>query len=170
MNSFCLVDAATNTKTEMVLFFQCANIIVFPLLGEPKEKLTRMNKRIYTGSPWEQKVAYSRALRRGNHVAVAGTIAVDEQGEIVGTTAYEQAKYIFEKVEGVLNALECSLSDVVRTRTFIVGFQHFDGFARAHQEVFEQLDPAASCVGVSSLILPEALLEIEIDAVILDGT
>lgn len=123
--------------------------------------------RVYSGTPWEPRVAYCRATRAGNHVFVSGTVAVDEHGSVVGPgSVYEQSRFALRRIERALEDLGASIADVVRTRTFLVDLASFDDFARAHHEVFAGIDPAATCVGVAQLVGPEFLVEIEVDAVV----
>jgi enamine deaminase RidA (YjgF/YER057c/UK114 family) len=124
-------------------------------------------KNVYSGAPWEAKVAYCRAKRVGSLVFVSGTVAVDGAGCAVGAgDVYEQARYAIGKIERALQELGASLGDVVRTRTFLTDISRFDEFARAHGEAFRGIDPAATCVEVARLVSPELLVEIEVDAVV----
>jgi enamine deaminase RidA (YjgF/YER057c/UK114 family) len=126
-----------------------------------------MNKHFYSGTVWEKEVAYSRARRVGDHVYVAGTTAVDEDGHVVGPgDVYEQSRFVFRKIARALDGCGAALSDVVRTRMFITDIERFQEMARAHREAFEGIDPVATCVEVSALVSPELLIEIEVDAVI----
>jgi len=126
-----------------------------------------MNKTIYSGTIWEKQVAYSRARRVGNIVAVAGTTAVDHDGEIVAPGDIgAQAEFIFEKIERALRECDASLKDVVRTRMFVTSIENFDAIARAHRNAFEGIDPVASCIQISGLVDPRLLIEIEVDAIV----
>jgi enamine deaminase RidA (YjgF/YER057c/UK114 family) len=128
-----------------------------------------MRTSVYSGTPWEPQVAYCRAKRAGNIIAVSGTVAVDEQGRVVAPgDVYGQTAFALQKIEKALRGLEASLKDVVRTRTFITDVTRFEDFARAHREAFQGIDPAATCVEVSRLVSPDFLVEIEVDAVV-DG-
>jgi enamine deaminase RidA (YjgF/YER057c/UK114 family) len=121
---------------------------------------------ISSGTVWERKYGYSRAVRVGNLVAVAGTTAVDESGAVVGIgSPYEQAKFIFQKIEKALIRAGSSFRDVVRVRTFITDISRWEEVARAQGDVFADIRPAATLVQVSALISPELLVEIEVDAV-----
>ena len=126
-----------------------------------------MKRRVYSGAPWEKQVAYCRANRVGNIITVSGTTAVDENGKVVGENdIYRQTKYIFEKISRALNELGASLTDVTRTRMFITDIEMFPDVGRAHKEVFEGVDPAATCVEISRLVRDELLIEIEVDGVL----
>lgn len=121
---------------------------------------------VYTGTPWEARVAYCRAKRIGNLIVVSGTVAVDAHGATVGAgSVYEQACYAIDKIRRALEELGSGLPDVVRTRTFVTDIGRFDEFARAHREAFAGIDPVATCVEVARLVGPELLVEIEVDAV-----
>lgn len=123
-------------------------------------------KTIYSNSPWEKEVAYCRAKKVGNFIFVSGTTAVDENGAIIGGNVYEQSKFIFQKIAKALEKCEANLSNVVRTRTFIVNIDNFAEFAKAHREVFAGIDPVATCVEVSRLVNENLLIEIEVDAIL----
>ena len=126
-----------------------------------------MRKSVYSGTRWEPQAAYCRAKRVGNIIAVSGTVAVDERGEIVAPDdVYGQTAFAFKKIEKALRGLEASLNDVIRTRTFLTDVSRFEEFARAHREAFQGIDPTATCVEVSRLVSPGLLVEIEVDAVI----
>ena len=123
-------------------------------------------KLISSGTVWEKKYGYSRAVRVGNLVAVAGTTAVDENGTVVGPgSPFEQATFIFQKIEKALMQAGSSLQDVVRVRTFITDISRWEEVARAQGNVFADVRPAATLVQVSALISPDLLVEIEVDAI-----
>jgi enamine deaminase RidA (YjgF/YER057c/UK114 family) len=122
---------------------------------------------ISTGAKWEDIVGYSRAVRIGNIVEVAGTTAVDDKGDVVGEdNPYEQTKYILNKIQRVLNEAGASLHDVIRTRMYVVDISRWEEIGRAHGEFFRDIKPAASMVEVKALISPELLVEIEVTAVL----
>ena len=127
-----------------------------------------MNRqRIYSGAPWEAKVAYCRALRAGDHIYVTGTVAVDASGHVVGKDdGYAQASRCFDIIEESLGQAGATLSDVVRTRMFVTDIGRWEDFGRAHRERFASQPPATTLVEVSRLIHPDFLIEIEADAVI----
>lgn len=123
--------------------------------------------RVSSGTEWEQVVGYSRALRVGNLVEVAGTTAVDDEGHIVGMeNPYVQAQFIFRKIERALAEAGASLEDVVRTRMFVTDITFWEEIGRAHGELFADIRPAATMVGVNALIDPRLLVEIEVTALI----
>jgi enamine deaminase RidA (YjgF/YER057c/UK114 family) len=122
-------------------------------------------KNISSGSPWEPIVGYSRAVRAGPLVVVAGTTATDQSGRVVSPKdAYLQAKYIFEKIVDALSRAGCSAQDVVRTRMYLKNISDWEKVARAHKEFFGSVAPAATMIQVSGFVGPEMLVEIEVDA------
>lgn len=122
---------------------------------------------ISSGSPWEPKVGYSRAVRVGNMVFVAGTLAADESGKIIGAgDAYAQTKYAIQKIERALKQAGATLNDVVRTRLFVRRIEDFDDVGRAHGEFFANIRPASTMVEVGRFAAEEGLVEVEADAVI----
>jgi len=126
-------------------------------------------RSVYSGSPWEEKVAYCRAKRVGDFIAVSGTVAVGEDGRAVAPgDVYAQAVCALRIIEKALAGLGAEMRHVVRTRTFLADLDRFEDFARAHREVFAGIDPAATAVEVSRLVAPEFLVEIEADAIVGD--
>jgi len=127
-----------------------------------------MNQRrlISSGSPWEDVVGYSRAVRVGNVVEVAGTTAVDGDLVIGGDSVYEQTRFIFQKINKALQEAGSSLEHVVRTRMYITDISKWEEAGRAHGEVFNQIKPASTMVEVSALIDTRLLIEIEATAII----
>lgn len=115
---------------------------------------------ISSGSAWEPKVGYSRAVRVGDFIFVAGTV-----GD--GADAYEQMKSAIAKIEMALHEAGASLEDVVRTRIFVTDIDaQFEDAGRAHHEAFADVRPACSMVQVARLVMPEYLIELEADAVV----
>jgi len=124
--------------------------------------------RVSTGSPWESVVGYSRAIRIGNVVEVAGTTSMKD-GEVVGKgNAHEQTKYILEIIEIALNQVGASMSDVVRTRMFVTDISKWGEIGKAHGEYFKDIRPVATMVEVNRLIDSELLVEIEVQAIVND--
>jgi enamine deaminase RidA (YjgF/YER057c/UK114 family) len=128
-------------------------------------------RNISSGTKWEPIVGYSRAVRVGPWVAVAGTTAVDEHGRVIAARdAYGQAVYIFRKIETALTKAGARLDQVVRTRIFLSNMDDWQAVGRAHAEFFRDIRPATTMVQVARLLDPEMLLEIDADAVIPEPT
>jgi len=122
-------------------------------------------KHVYSGSKWEKQASYSRAKRMGPYIAVSGTVAVDAAGNVVGAQdAYEQARFILQKIEKALTEAGASLKDVIRTRLYLGDMKYFEEVGRAHKEAFSGIDPATTAVAVGALVDPTMLVEIEADA------
>jgi enamine deaminase RidA (YjgF/YER057c/UK114 family) len=122
---------------------------------------------IRSGAPWEPLVGYSRAVRVGNLVAVSGSAAVSDDGEIVGEgDAYAQAVRCTEVIRAALQEAGAEMRHVFRTRIFVTDIGLWEDVARAHQEAFGASPPATSMVEVSKLIDPRMLVEIEADAIV----
>lgn len=127
-------------------------------------------QRISSDTSWERLYGYSRALRVGNRVFVAGTTAVDPEGNVVGLDdPYRQARFVYQKIQHALHQAGASLDDVARVRTFVTDISRWTDVARAQGEVFADIRPAATLVQVSALVDPRLLVEIEVDAVVEEG-
>lgn len=125
-----------------------------------------MKKRISSGSPWEDIVGYSRAVRTGNIIEVAGTTAVDGETIIGKNDIYSQTVFIFKKIEKALAEAGATLNDVVRTRMFVTDITQWELVGKAHGEFFRDIKPVATMVEVSRLINDDLLIEIEVTAII----
>lgn len=120
-----------------------------------------------SGAKWEDIVGYSRAVKIGNIIEVTGTVAVDENNMLVGgNDAYEQTKYIIQKIEGVLQKAGATLNDVVRTRMFVTDISRWEEYGKAHGEFFKDIKPCTTMVEINKLISPEYLIEIEATAIV----
>lgn len=126
-----------------------------------------MRQNISSGTPWEAKVGYSRAVRVGNIVHVSGTTASDEAGNVHGIgDPYAQSVYIFKKIEGALTQAGAKLADVVRVRMYVTDISRWEEVGRAHGEVFANIRPVSTMVEVRALVSPEHMVEIEVEAII----
>lgn len=127
--------------------------------------MTRFNYS--SGAPWENIVGYSRAVKMGNIIEVTGTVAVDENNQVVAPgDAYEQTRFVLQKIAQVLQRAGADLKDVVRTRIFVTDIKRWEEYGRAHGDFFAEIRPCTTMVEVSALISPEYLVEIEATAIL----
>jgi enamine deaminase RidA (YjgF/YER057c/UK114 family) len=121
-----------------------------------------------SGSKWEDIVGYSRAVKVGNTIEVSGTVASGPDGEVIGINdAYEQTRYIYTKIEKVLQNAGSSMNDVIRVRMFVTDISRWQEYAKAHSEFFINIKPCNSMIEVKGLIEREYLVEIEVSAIII---
>ena len=124
-------------------------------------------QNVSSGTPWEPIVGYSRAVRMGGWIAVSGTTATNERGEVTHVgDPYGQTLQTLSNIERALRMAGGSLADVIRTRIYVVDIRQWQDIARAHAEVLGGVRPATSMVEVSRLIHPDMLVEIEADAIV----
>jgi enamine deaminase RidA (YjgF/YER057c/UK114 family) len=132
-----------------------------------KLTVTRRHGRecVSTGAPWESVVGYSRAVREGNAIYVTGTLGLEPDGQLA-TSMKAQARRALEIIMAAIEALGGRASDIVRTRIYVTDIDRWRDVADAHHEIFESIRPATTMVQVARLIDPNALVEIEADAVV----
>ena len=118
-----------------------------------------------TGSPWEPKVGYSRAVRIGSHIAVTGTVGVEADGTF-GPTLAQQSRRALTIINAALEALGASRQDVVRTRIYVTDISKWEEVGAVHGEFFADIRPATTMVEVAKLIDDAAFVEIEADAIV----
>ena len=137
------------------------------IVGAPSESPPRTN--VSSGGPLEATVGYSRAVRVGDHVAVAGTTTLRPDGVEHPGDCYLQTRAVLQLIEDALRQAGASLRDVVRTRAFLTDISRAEDYGRAHGEVFGDIRPAATLVEVSALVHPDLVVEIEVDAIVSSG-
>ena len=124
-------------------------------------------QNISGNSPFEPRIGFSRAVKMGPFVSVAGTVATGADGKIVGgNDVYAQAVQTLKNIERALTQAGASFRDVVRSRVYLTDISRWEEAGRAHGEIFGEIRPASSMIGVSALVSPEMLVEIEVDAII----
>lgn len=127
-------------------------------------------RRVFSGSPWEAKVGYCRAVRAGPLIWVTGTVAINVDGSPHAPgDAGAQAERCFEIIARALGELGASLQDIVRTRMFVTDISRWEEIGAVHGRVFEAHPPATTMVEVSRFIGSEFLIEIEADAFVAEG-
>ena len=123
-------------------------------------------EKIFSGTPWEPKVCYSRAIKVGDIVFVSGTTGTDPSGKVLAPgDMYAQSVQAIRNIEKALKRLGMGLENVVRTRMYVTQIDRWEEVAKAHAEFFGQVHPATSLIGVARLVDPEMLVEIEAEAV-----
>ncbi len=125
-----------------------------------------MRKNISGGSPWEDIVGYSRAVRIGNIFEIAGTTAIKDGKPYAIGNAYEQTKYVLSVIKEILEKEGLRLENIIRTRMFVTDISKWEEYGKAHGEFFGNIKPVATMVEVSSLIDKGLMVEIEVSAVI----
>ncbi len=122
--------------------------------------------KIFSGTPWEPKVGYARAVQVGETIHVSGTTGTDPSGKVLAPgDVYAQSVQAIRNIENALKRLGLGLEHVVRTRIYLTQIDRWEEAARAHVEFFGEVHPATSLIGVARLVDPEMLVEIEAEAV-----
>ncbi|MGH9327682.1 MAG: RidA family protein [Terriglobia bacterium] len=122
--------------------------------------------KIFSGTPWEPLAGYARAVQAGDVVYVSGTTGTEPSGKVLSPgDAYAQTVQAIRNIENALQRLGLGLEHVVRTRIYLTEIERWQEVAKAHAELFGQIHPATSLVGVARLVDPEMLVEIEATAV-----
>ena len=131
------------------------------------KKVQLENKSVvYSPSKWEPQMGYSRGVRKGNMVFIAGTVAADGEGRTIGSSIEEQTDYVLNKIKKSLLELGASIEDVVRTDTFLIDFKDFDGYAKIHKKYFENITPVNTTISCARLVNSDHLVEISAIAVV----
>ncbi len=118
-------------------------------------------------SPYEPIIGFSRAVKIGPFVSVAGTVATGPDGKIVGgCDLYAQSVQALKNIGHALDQAGASFRDVVRTRTFVTDISRWQEAVKAYSEIFRDIQPLVTIVEVQKLIAPEMLVEIEVDAIV----
>lgn len=125
-----------------------------------------MRKNITSGAKWEDIVGYSRAVRIGNHIEVAGTAASENGKTLAPDNPYEQSIIILKTIKKALEDAGASLNDVVRTRMYVTDISQWEAIGKAHGEFFKDIKPATTMVEVSALINEDMVVEIEATAIL----
>ena len=125
-------------------------------------------KNILTGSPWEDKMGYCRAVRIGNIIEVSGTVAIIDGEKVKADDAHAQTLNILERVKKVLEDLDVSMEDVIRTRIFTTDVSLFEVIATAHAKFFKDIKPTTGFYGINQLVAPDYLVEIEFTAIVIE--
>jgi len=124
-------------------------------------------EKFSSGAKWEDIVGYSRVVKAGNRIIVGGTTAVDENSDLVGKNdAYEQTKYVLQKIEKYLNKAGAKLENVIINRIYVTNISKWEEIGRAHAEFFAEIKPCCMMIEVKSFIDPDMIVEIETEAVI----
>ena len=124
-------------------------------------------KKISSGAKWEDIVGYSRAVKAGNRIIIGGTTAVDENSRIVGKNdAYQQTKYVFQKIEKYLHQFGASFKNIIVNRIYVTDISKWEEIGKAHAEFFGKIKPCCMMIEVKGFISPDMLVEIETEAVV----
>ncbi len=133
----------------------------------PKFEIVERNgtKTLSAGSAWEPKLGYSRAVRKGNMICVAGTVGIGADGKYSADVGV-QARRSLAVIQAAIETLGGKITDVVRTRMFVTDVSEWEKVAAVHGDIFGEIRPACAIVQVAKLIDAEAKIEIEVDAIV----
>ena len=127
-------------------------------------------QQVASGAPWEPIVGYSRAVRIGNTIEISGTVSVKDGQVYAPNDPEEQTRYILAIIRDALERTGATLNDVIRTRIFVTDVRHWEIIGKVHGELFSQIRPACSMVGIRELIEPGLVVEIEASAIVAEST
>lgn len=128
-------------------------------------------ERLFSGTPWEEKAGYCRAMRVGNQIFVAGTAPSDGEGGIFAPgDAFAQTMRCFDIIQSALQELGSDLQDIVRTRLYVTDMDRWEEFAQAHHELFANNPPVNTMVQVAALASPDMLVEVEVEVLVPEPT
>lgn len=140
--------------------------IIFDIIWKGEKIMDWKRKNYSSGAPLEEKVGYSRMVKVGPFVFVGGTTSVQPDGTVYGETAYEQTKYVLEKQVKLLEQAGASAKDVIKVKAYATDMKFGSEICQAYSEIFHDIKPLCTVVGIPALNRPTQFVEIEMEAVI----